>query len=192
MSASVPRPLKATLQDALRAIEREERVEFYDGDLVQKAAPMSIHGNAQARVIGTLAPFWSRNPPGGTGWWIVSEVDVEYPDGGHVFRHDISGWRKELQPLLPSGIPVKAVPQWACEVLSPSTARYDTVQKQRVLHRHSVGHYWLVNPEHQTLTVMRHSPDGYVVVLTASPGMTVRAEPFGGVEIPVSDLFGVD
>jgi Uma2 family endonuclease len=192
MSASVPRPHKATLQDALRAMERDERVEFYDGELVQKVAPLPFHGGAQVEVGTVLAPFRRKDPPGGVAWWVLSEVETEYPDGRHIFRHDLTGWRKDLHPSFPNETPVRLVPNWASEVLSPSTARYDTVQKQRVLHRHNVGHYWLVNPEHQTLTVMRHSPDGYVVVLTASPGMTVRAEPFEALEFPVSDLFGVD
>ena len=54
-------------------------------------------------------------------------------------------------------------PDWVCEILSPSTARYDAVQNQRTLHARGVPHYWLVNPEH---------------------------EPFDAIELDVTELFG--
>jgi Uma2 family endonuclease len=81
-------------------------------------------------------------------------------------------------------------PDWACEVLSRSTARFDLVKKQRTLHAHGVPHYWLIDPEQQTLIVYRHGADGYVNVLSAEPGETVRAEPFDAIELDVAELLG--
>ena len=75
-------------------------------------------------------------------------------------------------------------------MLSRSTARYDVVKKQRTLHRHGVPYYWLIDPEHQTLVVYRHGPDGYVNLLSAGPGDVVRAEPFDAIEIEVAELLG--
>ena len=40
--------------------------------------------------------------------------------------------------------------------------------------------------------VQRWSADGYLVVMTAGKGETVRAEPFDGIEIAVGELFGDD
>jgi Uma2 family endonuclease len=79
-----------------------------------------------------------------------------------------------------------------CEVLSTSTARYDVVDKLRTLHADAVPHYWLVDPERETLTVLRHAPDAYLALLTAGRGDIVRAEPFEAVEIAVARLLGVE
>jgi hypothetical protein len=52
-----------------------------------------------------------------------------------------------------------------------------------------VPHYWLVDPDAQSLTLLEWTPRGYVIVRVAGPGETVSAAPFEAVDIPVSDLF---
>ena len=41
-----------------------------------------------------------------------------------------------------------------CEVLSPSTARIDRVDKLPIYAGHGVGHAWPVDPEARTLEVL--------------------------------------
>ena len=83
-------------------------------------------------------------------------------------------------------------PDWACEMLSPSNARRDLVDKFQVLHRNGVPHYCIVDPLERTLIVHRWEPRGYLVALTAAAGDVVRAEPFDPVELKVSVLFGLE
>lgn len=122
----------------------------------------------------------------------MTEVEVLYGQTGEVFRHDVVGFRRERVPTLPDGIPVSERPDWVCEILSTKTARYDIVKKQRTLHQHGVPHYWLADPESQTLMVLRHAEGGYLAVLNAAVGDVIRAEPFDAIEIDVADLFGVE
>ncbi|HJL15392.1 MAG TPA: Uma2 family endonuclease [Sandaracinaceae bacterium LLY-WYZ-13_1] len=173
--------------------DRGHAVELVDGEIVHKAAPKPEHGDAQVTLGALLYPFKRRGggPPGGpTGWWIMSEVEVAYSKSNEIFRHDLVGFRRERLPERPTGIPVEQRADWVCEILSPSTARYDVVQKQRSLHLHGVPHYWLVNPEHETLAVLRHGADAYVNVMNAGVGDVVRAEPFDAIEIDIAELFG--
>ncbi len=60
----------------------------------------------------------------------------------------------------------------------------------RVLQSSGVPHYWILNPEEKVLVVHRHQADGYLVVLTASSGDMVHAEPFEEVDLRVGILFG--
>ena len=83
-------------------------------------------------------------------------------------------------------------PDWICEVISASNAKDDTVKKLRLYHRVGVPQYWIVDPRDATLTVMRWSQDGYVMLLRAERGEVVRAEPFEAIEIVVGTLFGED
>ncbi len=76
-----------------------------------------------------------------------------------------------------------------CEVLS-TNRRKDLVHKRHVLHARGVRHYWLLDPEGRTLEVLRHTPEGYVVVTTVTPAMRARLEPFDVVELDVTLLFG--
>lgn len=184
---------RATLDDLVELRERGFAVELVGGEIVHKAAPKPEHGDAQVTLGALLYPFKRRRggPPGGpTGWWIMSEVEVAYPETNEVFRHDLVGFERGRLPERPQGVPVRERPDWVCEILSPSTARFDVVQKQRSLHAHGVPHYWLVNPEHQTLAVLRHGADAYVNVTNAGIGDVVRAEPFDAIELDIAELFG--
>jgi len=83
-------------------------------------------------------------------------TEVEVSCGPHeIYRHDHVGFRRERLPERPTGRPIEQRPDWACEILSPSNASNDTVRKLRTLHRAGVPHYWLMDPERLTLTVLR-------------------------------------
>jgi Uma2 family endonuclease len=181
----------ATAADLL-ALPDASRAEVVHGSLVDKAGPSAEHGDAQLALGERLRRRFHRRAGGGDapgGWWILVEVDVEL-ERPEVFRPDLVGWRRERLPERPRGRPVRVRPDWVCEVLSPSNARTDLVDKFQVLHRCEVPHYWIVDPEREMLTVHRWERDGYLVVLQAARGQTVKAEPFQAMELQVGALFG--
>ena len=77
-----------------------------------------------------------------------------------------------------------------CEVLSTSNAQSDLKDKLFSYHRATVPYYWIIDPEHETLTVYRFSFEGYVVSAAAGRADRVRVEPFQEVEIEIALLFG--
>ena len=189
MVAASPLPL-ATAADLAR-LPPGVRAEIINGEIVEKANPSAEHADAQGGALVHLrGPYHRRaggDQPG--GWWILPEVEIELALH-EVYRPDIAGWRRERTPERPSGLPVRARPDWICEVLSPSNASNDLVKKLRVYHHAHVDHYWIVDPQNETLTVLRWTPDGYLAALTAGRADRVRAEPFEAVELPVGVLFG--
>lgn len=184
----------ATLGDFLQIPETQRFHELLGGEIVEKAVPSGEHGDAQAGVVATIRPSYQRGAAGGGGpggWWIATEVEVLLASG-EVVRPDVLGWRRERVPERPTGFPVRFLPDWICEVISPSNANTDTVKKLRSYHEARVPHYWLVDPRDATLKVMRWSADGYTTVLPAERGETVRPEPFDAIELAVGTLFGDD
>ena len=188
--ATALEPLPATAADLFALPEEARFHELVDGDLVQKGAPTGEHGNAQGGLVGSLRGPYHRRPsdrwPG--GWWILVEVEVQL-DERNVLRPDVVGWRRERVPECPKGTPVAIRPDWVCEILSTRRSN-DLIRKKRIYHRHAVPHYWIVDPEEESLSVNRYSPDGYIEVLTALRGERVRAEPFAAIELAVGVLFG--
>ena len=182
---------RATVADLL-AMPAEERFhEVIDGELVEKATPTGEHGGTQAALVIRLGGPFGRRPGGRWpgGWWFATEVEIQLAED--VCRPDVVAWRRERVPERPRGTPVLARPDWICEILS-THKRNDSVRKKRIYHRHQVGHYWIVDPEEETLAVYRWHPDGYLEVLAAERGQRVRAEPFEAVELTVGVLFGQD
>ena len=187
---AAPKPVPATFAD-LERLGDSVRAEIIGGEIVAKASPRMEHGRAQGALTRYVGWRFDRKPGGRWpgGWWIATEVDVEY-DPHELYCHDVVGWRRDLVPECPAGRPVRLRPDWVCEVLSPSNEKRDLVDKMRTLHAAGVPHYWILNPDEKVLVVHRHSDAGYIVVLTASSGESVRAEPFDQVNLRVGVLFG--
>jgi len=187
-----PRVKLATAVD-LDALPGDARAEIIHGAIVQKASPSAEHGASQF-AFGTVLGRRFQRGAGGRwpgGWWFGTETEVEY-ETHEVYLHDLVGWRRDSVPHRPTGRPVRTRPDWACELLSPSNAKRDLIDKFQVLHTNGVSHYWIADPLEQTLIVHRWEPRGYLVVLTAAAGDIVRAEPFDAVELRISALFGVE
>ena len=187
-----PRAQRATAAD-LQRLPSDGRAEIIHGAIVEKASPSAEHGASQLSFGSVLARRFQRRPgdrwPG--GWWFGTEIEIEY-ETHEVYLHDVVGWRRERVSSRPTGRPVHARPDWTCELLSPSNARRDLVDKFNVLHTNHVPYYWIVDPLEQTLIVHRWVPNGYLVILSAALGEVVRAEPFAAVELDTAVLFGVE
>ncbi len=190
MSAVRHHSQDATFAD-LERLGEDARAEIIHGTVVEKASPTMGHGRSQKALGGYLGRRFDRKPGGRWpgGWWIASEVDVEYKRH-EVFRHDLVGWRRDRVPECPAGWPVRVRPDWVCEILSPSNEKRDLVDKMNVLRDAGVPYYWILNPEEKILVAHRLESAGYVVLVSASSGDTVLAEPFEEVQLRVGVLFG--
>jgi Uma2 family endonuclease len=195
-SARRAAPLASVTVEAWLAIPEKERAALIHGQIVYDTFPGPKHGFTQGGVFALLWPFNRRGGGSGGGgdrpggWWISQEVDMVI--GGIGCRPDVVGWRRDKHARVPQpderGV-VTTVPDFICEVLSSSTARYDQGPKRDAYFQAGLPHYWLVDPTYETLTVLERAERGYVIVLVAGPGEVVRAVPFDAVEIAVEELF---
>ena len=193
MASAVNATRTATWSDLLSIPESERFHEVIGGELVRKAMPSGPHGRAQSRLASRIGGPYDRKPGGRLpgGWWLVTEVEVQL-EAHEVYRPDVVGWRRERLAELPKQAPIIVRPDWVCEVLSESNARNDLVKKMRGYHRAELPHYWVVDPEAESLTVYRWTAEGFLLVLAAERTETVRPEPFDGIELFVGTLFGDD
>jgi Uma2 family endonuclease len=106
---------------------------------------------------------------------------------------DVAGWRRERIPesVFDDTAPghLTLVPDWTCEVLSDRTERIDRGKKMRIYRREGVRYVWLLSPTLQTLEVYRLDTDKWTLVETFEGDAVVRAEPFGAIELALSDLW---
>ena len=161
--------------------------EILAGELVVSPRPAPRHARAASSAGGLLSgPFdFGRGGPG--GWWILDEPELHL--GADVVVPDLGGWRRSRMPALPEAAFFELAPDWVCEVLSPSTQRYDRVQKLAIYARVRVAHYWLIDPTARTLEVLRLDGEGYRIVGTHVDDAKVRAEPFDAVELELGLLW---
>jgi Uma2 family endonuclease len=106
-----------------------------------------------------------------------------------VLVPDLAGWRRDRLPGLPRTPYFHLIPDWVCEILSPSTALFDRVKKAPLYARYGVRHLWIIDPAVCTLEVFRND-SGHRVVLSAYGGRDeVRAEPFEQVALKLGRLW---
>lgn len=193
MASAAPKLSAATVADLLAIPEAERFHEIVDGELVQKAMPSIRHGMAQMGIGDAITgPYGPRARGRGPGGWVfASETEILF-DPSQVYRPDVAGWRKERLPTLPPEVPIGVRPDWICEILSSSNAQNDLIRKMRVYQRSQIQHYWLLDPDAETLTVYRWMAEGYLLVQTATGRELVRPEPFGEVELSVHGLIEGD
>jgi len=120
------------------------------------------------------------------GWVILDEPRVRFADDVRV--PDLAGWRADRYQD-PEGGPYAVVPDWICEVLSPSTTAEDRAQKQPLYARAGVRHLWLADPEARTLEVLRLEGGLWVVVSVLAGEGRVRAEPFDAIELDLGAVW---
>lgn len=181
MSAAKKPPPPATMAD-LQALPPHIKGEIIDGVLYAHPRPRARHARAGMHISDTLfGPFdQARNGPG--GWWILAEPGIELP-GSPEFSPDLAGWRRERMPMLPDDEAIQVVPDWICEILSPSTRGYDQRIKRPFYARIGVGHLWYIDLEARTLTVSRLVEGHWMEVGVFGEDDSVRAEPFEAIEI---------
>ncbi len=141
------------------------------------------------RFIG--GPYDDDDGRGGPGgWWILLEVDVRLSPHD-VVRPDLAGWRRERLPRPWDMRPIDAVPDWLCEIVSPSNASVDRVRKRELYARHGVPYYWLVDPGQRRLEALRLDADRHASIEIGAydDASVARIAPFEEVELEVQRLF---
>ncbi len=173
-----------TLAD-LDALPPDIKGEIIDGVLYTMTRPRGRHQRTGLAIGGDLrGPFdQGRNGPG--GWWIVPEPGIELTNTPEI-APDLAGWRRDRLPVLPEDEPIRVVPDWVCEILSPSTRRHDLLVKKPYYARVGVAYHWLIDLPARTLTAYRLESGRWVELGVFGDEQAVRIEPFESVVLDVA------
>lgn len=162
--------------------------EIIHGQLITHPRPAPRHARASSVIGGEIVPSYDQGRGGGPGgWWILDEPELHL--GPHILVPDLAGWRRERMPYFPEEAYFTLAPDWACEVLSPGTARVDRVLKMPIYAERGVQWLWLVEPVLRTLEVFGLSEGRWRLEGAWQEDDMVRAPPFEAIEIPLSGLW---
>jgi Uma2 family endonuclease len=149
---------RRALYDEYLKVPAHLRAEIIGGTLYVTPRPAPRHANATSVLGAELgSPFQlGRGGPG--GWWILDEPELHLIELEPMVP-DLAGWRVERMPELPDTAYFEIVPDWICEVLSPSTASVDRDKKLPLYAELGVPHVWLVDPVGKAVEA-HADPDG--------------------------------
>ena len=145
------------------------------GVLTTMSRPGAAHDHTLAHGAFALHDVDQRFD--GHGWWIRQEFEVRFP-GDRLAVPDLAGWRADLHPELPDDNPLRIVPTWCAEVLSPSTASDDRTLKLPLYASTGVVHVWLMDPTARTIEVYESTGGRPTLVATARDADVIRLPPF--------------
>lgn len=181
--------IEQDLYTQLCALPPGQTGEIINGKLHVQPRPAGPHALTSSTLTMDVGNPFQRGKGGPGGWWILDEPEVHFVRDVEVCVPDIAGWRKERLPKIPQGHRFEVVPDWICEVLSPSTARTDRVEKMPVYARYGVAYLWLVNPMEHTLEAYALREGLWTVIGLYQEGDTVQVEPFEAVALNLADLW---
>jgi Uma2 family endonuclease len=163
--------------------------ELIAGELHTQPRPSGLHGLAETALGALLHPPFHRGKGGPGGWWIIVEPEVHLKRDEEIVVPDLAGWRRERMPTLPDDHRFEVVPDWVCEIISPTTAKKDRVIKLPLYGRHGVSHVWLVDPLAKTLEVPELREGVWTVVGLFQEQDPVTAPPFAEVPFDLNELW---
>lgn len=175
----------ATYQDVLDA-PAGMVAELVGGTLHLQPRPAGWHGRAGFKLAGKLTPF-DGDESGPVGWYFAIEPELHVDDD--VLVPDLAGWRRERMGAFPDVPAFDMPPDWVCEILSPSTRRFDLGEKRALYGAWGVGHLWLIDPREETLEAFALRDGAWLLLGTVVEAGEVRLAPFEAVGFPLSSLW---
>jgi len=149
-----------TYGDYLR-LPNEERYyyEILDGVLIREPAPYVHHQRVSRRLQRVLEDYFALRDPVGEVFnapidMTLSETNVIQPDLVYI-PGESSGIIKEER--------IDGVPYLVVEVLSRWTRSKDRIRKRNVYEQMQVPHYWIVDPEDETIEAYALKDNAYVL-----------------------------
>jgi Uma2 family endonuclease len=180
---------RATPYDQLLQLPQGLIGEIFDGQLRAQPRPGAAHILASSRLGADLDGPFGRGRGGPGGWWILDEPEIHFELDRVVIVPDIAGWRKTRLSRLPEGHKVEWVPDWVCEVFSPSTKSVDREEKMPLYASYGVPFAWLVDPKARTLEAYELRGDVWVALGLFRDDDRVAVKPFEAITLQLNDLW---
>lgn len=178
--------------DELASREGERREELYDGELVEMTAPRLIHQEVLRRLLRILE---AQIEAGNDGKIYIAPHDV-YVSPTRFFQPDLSFVRRARFAAerieREDGACLIAPPDLIVEIVSPSTARRDRVDKVNAYAAFGVRHYWIVAPEERTLhafALLEGETPRYLLEAALGDDDTFAPSLFPNLKIDLAALF---
>ncbi len=181
---------KATYAD-LEAVPPHLVAEILHGRLVTHPRPAPRHAIAATRLSTILSSVFDLGMSGAGGWVFMIEPELHL--GEEITVPDIAAWKRTNFSELPETAWIETPPDWVCEVISPSTERYNRTEKRQIYADAGVEHLWHVDTRTKLLEVFELSKGRWVLLKTWQEGSTkVRDRPFEATEFQIDLLWPFD
>jgi Uma2 family endonuclease len=186
-AVSADRPdLKLTYDDYLTFPDDGKRHEIIDGEHFVTPAPNLKHQAVSGNLFFALRAFLEMHPLGrlfaAPADVILSDIDVVEPDLLFISNARLDRMTRAN---------IQGAPDLVIEILSPGTRKTDEVTKRKRYEHFDVLEYWIVDPELETVKVLRRTEKGLerVAELSNEEDGRLATPLLPGLSIPLARIF---
>jgi len=172
-----------TLYEILESLPDGCTGEILAGTLHVNPRPSARHIRVGSKLGARLDSPFDSGDDGPGGWWILDEPEVHFIVDVELSVPDLAGWRRERMPKLPEDHRFHVVPDWICEIASPSTAGVDRTVKLPIYAAYGVRHVWLVDPVKRIIESLENVDGAWHAVGVAEGRIALRLPPFDAVAV---------
>ena len=182
---------RPSLYEQLDAVPEGLTGEILNGQIHTQPRSSLEHGYTETSLAAELVgPFQKGRGGGPGGWLMLVEPELHFIRDTEVDVPDLAGWRRERLPHLPKAQHrALVVPDWVCEILSPSTQSKDRNVKMPIYAQYGVAHAWLIDPVAHTLEAYALEAGAWVKMGRFAGAAQVLVPPFAAVVINLDDLW---
>lgn len=175
-----------TYEDYLKLPEEPGyHYEILEGFLVKEPSPAMHHQRVCRELVCQLKAYFDGFDPEGELFFAPLDVTLT---NRNVLQPDIlfiSGSRREI--LLEERVdgPCNLV----VEIMSPTNRRKDRLRKMEIYRKAGIPHYWLVDPEENTLEAFALKDENYTLMTAGGPGDKFIHPDFPGMDLDLDRIF---
>lgn len=162
------------------------RFEVLEGCLLKEPSPSVKHQRVSRALGYHLKTYFDTHDPPGEIFFAPLDVTLSH---SNVLQPDIL-FVSSLRKGIIGKERVDGAPDLVVEIMSPSNRRKDRLCKMDIYRKAGVLHYWLVDPEENTLEAFALKGGYYSLVAAAGPGDTFYHPVFPGLSLDPGELFG--
>ncbi len=161
------------------------RFEILEGDLVKEPSPSTQHQRVLRELGWQLKCYFEHYDPEGELFFAPLDVTLT---AANVLQPDIlfvSGTRRGIIQESRIDGPCDLV----IEIMSPANRRKDRLQKREIYRKAGIAHYWLADPEDNTLEAFMLKEGYYTLAAAGGPEDQFTHPAFPGLELNLGRIF---
>jgi Uma2 family endonuclease len=159
------------------------RLELVDGEVKVSPSPIPSHSFVDRRLTRILDLYIDENDLGA----LFGDVDTIFGEYD-VRRPDLIYFAKGRLHLVGAKA-MEGPPDLCVEIVSPSSATVDRKQKFKQYEKAKVAHYWIIDPDAQTIDGYKLAGGKYRPTGHGKKNDVVRLPPFPQLPIPLASLW---
>ncbi len=173
-----------TYDDYCELPNDRNRYEILDGELSVTPAPRIKHQTVLGNLHRLLANYVVANQ---FGTIFIAPTDVILAPTT-VVQPDLIFIGNDRRGIVTERA-VEGAPTLVVEILSPTTQRTDRETKAQLYAKYGVPHYWISDPDQQTMEAYELAGDQYKLVAKAQYAEVFTPSLFPGLSIQLADLW---